>query len=415
MTLETAPRQQTTSNLASAVHRAQKLSKTGLLERAFTFAFRGLVYPQIWEDPLIDMEAMAIEPGQHLVAIASGGCNILSYLVANPGKITALDLNGAHIELNKLKLCAAQNMPDHASFHQFFGAADSHENEALYYKALHPHLSDASRKFWEARNWRGRQRLSMFTKNLYTYGLLGNFIGLTHWLGRLYCRDPRKMLSATSLVQQRAIFETHIAPIFDQRFVRWLTSQPASLFGLGIPPAQYHALAGSAQGGINTVLRARLERLACDFDIQDNYFAAQAFGRAYAKSANAALPPYLQPRNFETMRARAQRVQVLHQSFTAYLSNSDAASLDRYVLLDAQDWMNDADLTALWSEITRTAKPGARVIFRTAAEPTLLPGRIPQDLLDRWHYDEAEWRAFTARDRSSVYGGFHLYILKDAK
>ena len=162
MTLETAPRQQTSSNLASAVHRAQKLSKTGLLERAFTFAFRGLVYPQIWEDPIIDMEAMAIEPGQHIVAIASGGCNILSYLVANPGKVTALDLNGAHIELNKLKLCAARNMPDHASFHQFFGAADSRENEALYYKALHPHLSDTSRKFWEARNWRGRRRLSIF-------------------------------------------------------------------------------------------------------------------------------------------------------------------------------------------------------------------------------------------------------------
>jgi S-adenosylmethionine-diacylglycerol 3-amino-3-carboxypropyl transferase len=74
--------------------------------------------------------------------------------------------------------------------------------------------------------------LSIFSKNLYTYGLLGNFIGLTHWLGRLYGRDPRKMLAATSPAQQRAIFETHIAPILDQRFVRWLTSQPASLFGL---------------------------------------------------------------------------------------------------------------------------------------------------------------------------------------
>ena len=27
------------------------LSKEGLLERLFTFLFRGLVYPQIWEDP----------------------------------------------------------------------------------------------------------------------------------------------------------------------------------------------------------------------------------------------------------------------------------------------------------------------------------------------------------------------------
>ena len=38
--------------------------------------------------------------------------------------------------------------------------------------------------------------------------------------------------------------------------------------------------------------------------------------------------------------------------------------------------MNDAQLNALWREITRTARPGARVIFRTAAEPSLLPGRV---------------------------------------
>ena len=39
----------------SAVHRHDHLSKQGLLERAFTFAFRGLVYAQIWEDPAVDL------------------------------------------------------------------------------------------------------------------------------------------------------------------------------------------------------------------------------------------------------------------------------------------------------------------------------------------------------------------------
>jgi len=51
--------------------------------------------------------------------------------------------------------------------------------------------------------------------------------------------------------------------------------------------------------------------------------------------------------------------------------------LNAYVLLDAQDWMNDATLTELWRQIRRTARPGARVIFRTAADEPLLPGRVP--------------------------------------
>jgi S-adenosylmethionine-diacylglycerol 3-amino-3-carboxypropyl transferase len=74
--------------------------------------------------------------------------------------------------------------------------------------------------------------------------------------------------------------------------------------------------------------------------------------------------------------------------------------------------MTDAQLTRLWSEITRTAKPGARVLFRTAAAPTLLPGRVPDTILDRWDYAAGESLDFTARDRSAIYGGVHLYRLK---
>ena len=125
------------------------------------------------------------------------------------------------------------------------------------------------------------------------------------------------------------------------------------------------------------------------------------------------MPPYLRREQFDTVRARVDRVEVLNRSVTEYLAGCPAASCDRYVLLDAQDWMTDAQLGALWTEITRTARPGARVIFRTAAEPSLLPGRLDPALLARWRYQEEASLAFTARDRSAVYGGFHLYILGD--
>ena len=99
---------------------------------------------------------------------------------------------------------------------------------------------------------------------------------------------------------------------------------------------------------------------------------------------------------------------------TDYLGRQPARSLHRYVLLDAQDWMTDTQLGMLWAEITRTAKPGARVVFRTAAAPTLLPGRVPESILSCWRYEEAASRDFTRRDRSSIYGGVHLYVLESA-
>src|SRR5262245_1292304 len=60
------------------------LSMQGMLEYLFMLAFKGLVYPQIWEDPAVDMEALAITPKSRVVTIASGGCNVLSYLIADP-------------------------------------------------------------------------------------------------------------------------------------------------------------------------------------------------------------------------------------------------------------------------------------------------------------------------------------------
>ncbi|MBA3056120.1 MAG: DUF3419 family protein, partial [Sphingomonadales bacterium] len=210
--------------------------------------------------------------------------------------------------------------------------------------------------------------------------------------------------------EQRRVFEERVAPIFDRKFIRWLTSQPASLFGLGIPPAQYEALAGNERMAV--VLRQRLEKLACDFAVNENYFAWQAFSRGYGRAPDAPLPPWLEAKNYPALRERIGRFEVLHANMTDHLAGQSDASLDRYILLDAQDWMSDRQLTALWGQITRTARPGARVLFRTAAEDTLLPGRVPQALLDRWDYSQDQARELIKRDRSSIYGGLHLYRLK---
>ncbi|MCW5747093.1 MAG: DUF3419 family protein [Alphaproteobacteria bacterium] len=401
--------------LAQAVHRHGRLSREGLLEHLFTWAFKGLVYPQIWEDPEVDLEALAIGPDCHVVAIASGGCNVLSYLTADPRRITAVDLNRAHVALSRLKLAAARQLPDWSSFYRFFGVADDKDNVAAYWRFLAPQLDGATRAYWEGRGLfgLGRRRVSLFARNLYRHGLLGRFLGAGYWAARAYGVDLRDALRARSLDEQRSFFNAALAPLFDKKLVRWATSNRLSLYGLGIPPAQYDALAADAGGHIATVLRDRVERLACGFSLDDNYFAWQAFGRAYAGDAAGPVPPYLRRDQFDAVRARADRVEVLHRSMTDYLESRPAQSLDRYVLLDAQDWMTDLQLNALWRQITRTARPGARVIFRTAARPSLLPGRVRAETLANWHYDEQTSRHLTSRDRSAIYGGVHLYLRQD--
>ena len=66
-------------------------------------------------------------------------------------------------------------------------------------------------------------------------------------------------------------------------------------------------------------------------------------------------------------------------------------------------------LTDLWRQIQHCAADDARVIFRTAADERLLPGRVPNDILSEWAYQEEMSAKLHARDRSSIYGAFHLY------
>ena len=397
--------------LAEAVHRYGAASRKGLEERFFTLAFSGLVYPQIWEDPVVDIEAMALKPGDRVAAIASGGCNVLSYVTAEDVRVTALDLNPAHVALNKLKHAAVKHSPDYETFARFFVSAADRDTGAIYDKLLAPHLDEATRTYWEGRDMLGRRRISYFARRFYRQGLLGGFITMGHMISRLHGRNPAKMLAAKTRVEQEQIFEAELAPLFEMRHMRWLMDKPASLFGLGIPPSQFDALKGT-EPHMADVLKARLARLAHGFDLKDNYFAWQAFGRGYAAQGDGPLPPYLARENWTMLKERVRNVEVVHASFAEHLSRLPEQTYDAYVLLDAQDWMTDEQLTTLWSEIVRTAKPGCRVIFRTAGEETILPGRVPQGILGRFRYDADQGRAFTERDRSSIYGGFHLYTLE---
>ncbi|MFT6459029.1 DUF3419 family protein [Pseudophaeobacter arcticus] len=381
---------------------------TGWLERLFSRLFLGLVYPQIWEDPVVDMAALEITSEDNLVCIASGSCNLMSYLTAGPASVTAVDLSPAHVALGKLKLTAARVLPDYAAFYQFFGRADLASNAVLYERYIQPNLDPSARAFWEGRQLINR-RISLFQKGLYKHGVLGRFLGAVHLVAGLGRVSFAPLLAARSLQEQQAFFDQKITPLFDMWLVRKLAGFRAALFGLGIPPAQYDKLAADGGGDVLPVLRERVRKLMCDTPIRDNYFAWQAFARCYDPAPDGSLPPYLQQRNFQALRDYADRGRIVNRSLTDQLALEPGGSKQGYILLDAQDWMNDSQLNALWQQITRTATPGAKVIFRTGGAEDILPGRVSPDILGRWVYDTEVSKQGTKQDRSAIYGAFHLY------
>ena len=387
---------------------AQNEKKLRISDRLFATLFNHLVYPQIWEDPEVDLKALELKDGEHVVAIASGGCNLLNMLTAADVRISALDLSKAHIALNRLKHASIRGFDRHEDFFDFFGHANRPENAARYFERIAPHLDAASRDYWEKRA-PVKRRIEAFNTNFYTKGVLGRFIGVSHFLARLLGVDPREILRAENKEQQAEIFDASMGRLLKKPVVRKALQSPLALYGLGIPAAQFQKLQGDAPT-LALVLHVRLRRLACAFDLSSNYFAWQAFGRCYDTTRSLAIPRYLQQHHYQHLRDRVDNVAIYRKIATSFLKEQSVTSVDAYVLLDAQDWMDDQQLNALWAEINRTATPTARVIFRTAGEDNILLNRLNTENLCGWTYRQEISQALHLEDRSAIYGGFHLMV-----
>jgi S-adenosylmethionine-diacylglycerol 3-amino-3-carboxypropyl transferase len=86
---------------------------------------------------VVDLKALKLQPTDHLITIASGGCNALSYLTASPKKITAVDLNHTHVALVNLKIAGIRKL-EYKDFYKFFGEAKSVNNPRMYREILRP-------------------------------------------------------------------------------------------------------------------------------------------------------------------------------------------------------------------------------------------------------------------------------------
>jgi S-adenosylmethionine-diacylglycerol 3-amino-3-carboxypropyl transferase len=386
----------------------------------FAVWFDAFVYNQIWEDPRVDLQALHIDSDSRILTISSGGCNALNYLLANPASVTAVDLNRHHIFLLNLKLAAVKNLPSNDSFFDFFGVGRGPNTGSDYLRYIAPNLNRETREFWESNTLTGGllygNRINFFRDaGLYDHSRNGYFLRFFHWFSRRFGCDIEAVLAAETLDEQSSIYASKIDPFFDNVIIKTIGKLPITLFGLGIPPQQYDELKRDLSEGrtVIDIYRDRVRRLACDFPIDDNYFAWQAFARKYDTERRRAIPDYLKQENFDTLRANADRLTTKVGSATEEIKQQPMGAFDRFVLLDAQDWMDAETMTDLWTAIAERGERGSRIIFRTAGANSPIETNLPDDLRRKFVYEKELSQNLFKQDRSSIYGGFHVYVMSD--
>ncbi|MCE9598787.1 MAG: BtaA family protein [Spirochaetia bacterium] len=321
-------------------------------------------YNQVWEDYEVDRLALGVQPGQNLLMIASGGCNVLNTLLEDPAKIYALDQNQAQLQLLERKIEAIRR--GYGELWKDFGIPAQSRNDSVYAHGSYARFRWV-RKFFQA--------------------VCGN--------SRL-----RQFIESPDLTAQGRIYIEEIEPRLWRLPVRVLPTALAGVCGMHWRQVLYSARAG--QFFLEQACRNRLRNILTKFPIRENYFWHQMLTGTYSDEHN--VPLYLRECNFNSLSRRTERIKCIHSDLLTFLKQTQSDFFSAANLLDLLEFISPALRTALFQELHRVCKPEAIVLFRTFAPALKLNSASSQ-----FHFKEDLSHTLSLAERTASYASVHVY------
>ncbi len=344
-----------------------------------------LFFAQVREDPRAEIAALSPSTGETLVVVSSGGCTALSLLAAGAGHVVAVDLNRAQNHMVELKAAASRLGARDAI--AFLGAGAS-TSRAVTYARLRDALSPQARQYWDARQRHvGAGVLGAGVSERFIGGVVGALLLAVHPRSRV-----DRMLGCRTLDEQRALFARE-----------WDTRRWRALFALlcnrlvlrNTYPPEFFAHVENPSFALH--FRRLTEHALTELPASSNYFLHQMLTGRYPAEEPDGVPPYLSTAGAMIVAASEHRLHLVDGGMTEYLRSRPAASVHGFALSNICEWMTPSQIDGLFREVTRTAAPGARLVYRNFVGWTELPAWC-----ERVVPDQALSARLSREDRSVV-------------
>jgi S-adenosylmethionine-diacylglycerol 3-amino-3-carboxypropyl transferase len=356
-----------------------------------------LVFTHNWEDPESDHAALQIKKDDALMAITSGGCNVLGFLLFDPQVIYSLDINPTQSYLLELKMAAIKRL-DFNAFLSFAGFRES-KSRLDYYEKIKPLLSEDARTYWDEQN-------SVIKKGFIMNGQYEMFIKIAGKL-IMFLQGKKRVLDLfheKSKKEQEAYFDNiwntkRFHYMFKILFNKWVLAKR------GLVADYFHFDDGSKS--FSESFYNRSKNAFRNIPIKGNYFLSLYLLGKYQNEKE--VPAYLKQENYEKIKSRIDRIKIITADAQSWIDSMPDESIDCFALSNICELMSEKDTHRLFLGVHKTARKGARVIFRNL----MIPREVPDDLRDRIVKEEALSKRIYTNDRSFVYGKVAAYsILK---
>jgi S-adenosylmethionine-diacylglycerol 3-amino-3-carboxypropyl transferase len=382
--------------------------------RVFKFVHgNNLVYNTCWEDPRLDRVALQIGPSDNILVITSAGCNALDYALCEPNSVHAVDMNPRQNALLELKKAGIKAL-EFEDFFRMFGDGRLPGVREIYAQKLRGHLSNWSQMYWD-------KYIRFFDSKRTPFYFRGTSGAFAKWI-KIYTDHVVRVrphldaaLDASSLAEQRDIYERHLKERFWNGLIRFAMDRDTTLSMLGVPKAQRRQIEMQYQGGVVQFIEDCVESVFAKLPLADNYFWRVYMTGRYTRSC---CPEYLQPESFQKLKnGLVDRVQTHTDSVQAFLERHNQ-QISRYVLLDHMDWLADKLFPILeleWQSIIDRSAPGTRIIWRSGGLRTEFIDKVQvqhggklrrlPELLKMHPHLAAELHE---KDRVHTYGSFYI-------
>jgi S-adenosylmethionine-diacylglycerol 3-amino-3-carboxypropyl transferase len=361
--------------------------------------FSDILYAQCWEDPEIDRQAFNIKPDDVIFSITSGGCNVLTFLLDNPGKIVALDLNPCQNYLLDLKMAAFRTLP-YSSLLKFFGVTAS-EQRLNMYNDIRLALQKDSREYWD-------QQTDKIRKGIIHSGRYEVYM---HMLSKWFC-----ILMGKSLFWE--LFETEDQSkrefLYKEKWNnhrwRFFTGFFLSRLWMTIlfDKAFFAQLEKSFSFGKH--FRLIIKKAITELPVRENSFLAYIlFGNYYSIRY---LPPYLRRENYEIIRQRLDRVQLITGNCENYFTSLPRGYFSKFNFTNIFEWMSLKAFENMLKETVRVARNGSIITYRNLLVPRSRPESLAKWIKPKREIAERLHR----KDLSFIYRAYIVeqIVKKDA-
>ena len=351
------------------------------------------MFAQSWEDPVCDLAALRPRPGETLVAIISGGDNLLGLLLEDPARVIAVDVNPAQVHLFELKRAAFRRL-SHAQMLQLLGVRAGPRLDL--FQRLRADLSPAAAAFWELHT-------QWIESGVLQQGGFERYGAMLRVLLRVII-GQRRLLRLFSLRQdqQREFYRRE----WDTRRWRLLVRIACSKYVLGkrLDPTWFaHAEVDS----FGKHFAQLVEHVIADLPAHSNYFLAQLFLGRYLDENT--VPDYLRAEHFETIRGRLERIVPVTADIGAAIEALEPSSVDCFALSNVFEYSPRELFARTLKGLVRAARPGARFALRNL----LAPRSLTED--PAFRVDAGIGAALRSADRGFIYSRFEAAVLGAVK